>query len=136
MRFRWLSRRAGMMMLRSGLSMNMGWLMTGIGEMYKYMGVSVPPRPPPRVYPDRGSFYTQQPDPPCHPLPSPFRPFILRPVLYSTQLFHAAFSSVRPDYVTLSFIRPFHAGSRHDLYAAQSATLYYAWPVLYEGGAR
>ncbi|MFS8003204.1 hypothetical protein Hanom_Chr13g01211141 [Helianthus anomalus] len=41
----------------------MGWLMTAISEMYKYIGISVPPCPPPRIYSDRGPFYMQQPDP-------------------------------------------------------------------------
>ncbi|MFS7934119.1 hypothetical protein Hanom_Chr05g00387821 [Helianthus anomalus] len=48
---------------------DMGWQMTGMGEMYKYMGILVPPHPPPRVYPDQCPFFTQQADP-CHPLPS------------------------------------------------------------------
>ncbi|KAJ0906069.1 hypothetical protein HanPSC8_Chr07g0301301 [Helianthus annuus] len=42
---------------------DMGWMMTGMGEMYKHMGMSVPPRPSPRVYQGQGPFYTQQPDP-------------------------------------------------------------------------
>ncbi|MFS7972893.1 hypothetical protein Hanom_Chr09g00850191 [Helianthus anomalus] len=42
---------------------DMGWMMTGMGEMYKHMGMSVPPRPSPRVYQGRGPFYTQQPNP-------------------------------------------------------------------------
>ncbi|KAK1435129.1 hypothetical protein QVD17_00889 [Tagetes erecta] len=42
---------------------NIEWMMTGMTEMYKYMNLEVPPRPPPRVYPDQGSVHTQQRDP-------------------------------------------------------------------------
>ncbi|KAJ0800490.1 hypothetical protein HanPI659440_Chr03g0103601 [Helianthus annuus] len=66
---------------------DIGWLMTSMGEMYKYMGISVPPRPPPRVYPDQGPFFTQQPDPSMpsftQPLPSmqPYDPSYTQPDL-------------------------------------------------------
>ncbi|KAM0021696.1 hypothetical protein Hdeb2414_s0024g00653811 [Helianthus debilis subsp. tardiflorus] len=93
------------------------WLMTSMGEMYKCMGISVPPHPLPQVYLDQGPFFTQQPDP-CHSLSSPSRP-CLWPVLYSARPFHATFSSVRSDHAPLSYVRPFHVGSRHILYVAQ-----------------
>ncbi|MFS7889811.1 hypothetical protein Hanom_Chr00s000005g01611431 [Helianthus anomalus] len=66
---------------------DMRLLMNGMGEMYKYMGISVLPHPPQGVYPDGGPFYTQQLDPsmltsclilsptfPCSIFLSPTRP--------------------------------------------------------------
>ncbi|MFS7965927.1 hypothetical protein Hanom_Chr09g00767911 [Helianthus anomalus] len=56
-------------------------MMTCMGEMYKYMSISVPPRPPPQVYPDWGPFYTQQPHP---SMPSFTQPIMSMPLF--TQL--------------------------------------------------
>ncbi|MFS8009199.1 hypothetical protein Hanom_Chr14g01281881 [Helianthus anomalus] len=100
--------------------------MSSMGEMYKYMGISVPPRPSPCVYPDQGPFFTQQPDPstPSFTQLISSMQMCLRPVLYSAQPFHAKFSSVRPNHAAISSVRPFHAGFRHVLYVAQPVTLY------------
>ncbi|KAJ0568846.1 hypothetical protein HanHA300_Chr05g0159421 [Helianthus annuus] len=73
------------------------WLMTSMGEMYKCMGISVPPHPLPRVYLDQGPFFTQQPDP-CHFLSSPSRPCRL--------MARAIFSPTFPCYIFLSPARP------------------------------
>ncbi|MFS7907024.1 hypothetical protein Hanom_Chr01g00066371 [Helianthus anomalus] len=48
-----------------------------MGEMYKFMGISVPPRPPARVYPYRGPLCTQQSDP---SLPSFTQPITSMPI--------------------------------------------------------
>ncbi|MFS8027677.1 hypothetical protein Hanom_Chr16g01501561 [Helianthus anomalus] len=45
--------------------------------MYKHMGISVPPHLSPRVFPDRGPFYMQQPDP---SMPSFTQPITSMPI--------------------------------------------------------
>ncbi|MFS7907402.1 hypothetical protein Hanom_Chr01g00070941 [Helianthus anomalus] len=82
------------MMLMSRLSINREWLMTGMGEMYKYMGLTIPPRPPPRIYPNRGSFYTQQPD--------PSMPSFTQPIL-SIQVYGPSYT--QPDFSMPHFLR-------------------------------
>ncbi|MFS8009607.1 hypothetical protein Hanom_Chr14g01286931 [Helianthus anomalus] len=59
---------------------DIGWLMTGMSEMYKYMGISVPPRPPSRVYPDQGPFFMQQPDPSMPSFTQPLPSMQARPI--------------------------------------------------------
>ncbi|MFS8007867.1 hypothetical protein Hanom_Chr14g01265971 [Helianthus anomalus] len=98
-----------------------GWLMTGMGEMYKYMGISVPPRPPPRVYPDQGPFFTQQPDP---SMPSFTQPLHLttRPILSPTFPCHIFLGPAKPccSFLCPTFpcrlqARPIHGTTRHPL---------------------
>ncbi|MFS7990124.1 hypothetical protein Hanom_Chr11g01055051 [Helianthus anomalus] len=63
---------------------DMGWMMTCMGEMYKHMGMSVPPRPSPRVYQGQGPFYTQQPDPSMSSFTQPIPFMQARPILSPT----------------------------------------------------
>ncbi|KAM0050687.1 hypothetical protein Hdeb2414_s0007g00226741 [Helianthus debilis subsp. tardiflorus] len=73
--------------------------MTDMGEMYKYMGISVPPRHHHEFILTRARSIRSNPTRPCHPLPSPSRPCRLkiRPILNPTFAYRIFLSPARPS---------------------------------------